>query len=74
MRLDGHRARQSLIGRSVHCANSYILQHIHIYVLHMRDVGICTVYTNYTLQQKCIYGYSYIMLNLCKISGPRHPR
>ena len=28
--LDGHRARQSLIGLSVHCANSYIPQHIRI--------------------------------------------
>ena len=30
MRLDGHRARQSLIGLSAHCANSYIphVQHI----------------------------------------------
>ena len=30
MRLDGHRARQSLVGLSAHCANSYIphVQHI----------------------------------------------
>ena len=30
MRLDGYSARQSLIGLSVHCANSYIPQHIRI--------------------------------------------
>ena len=28
MRLDGYRARQSLVGLSAHCANSYIPQHI----------------------------------------------
>ena len=30
MRLDGYRARQSLVGLSAHCANSYIphVQHI----------------------------------------------
>ena len=35
MRLDGHRARQSLIGLNVHCANSYIphVQHIIQYIL-----------------------------------------
>ena len=34
MRLDGHRARQSLIGLSAHCANSYIphVQHIIQYI------------------------------------------
>ena len=29
MRLDGYRARQSLVGLSAHCANSYIPQHIY---------------------------------------------
>ena len=43
MRLDGYRARQSLVGLSAHCANSYIPQHIRTYnMLHMRDVGIST--------------------------------
>ena len=41
MRLDGYRARQSLVGLSAHCANSYIPQHIcTVNVLHMRDVEI----------------------------------
>ena len=45
MRLDGYRARQSLVGLSAYCANSYIPQHTCILynVLHMWDVGICTV-------------------------------
>ena len=30
MRLDGYRARQSLVGLSARCANSYILQVQHI--------------------------------------------
>ena len=46
MRLDGYRARQSIIGLSVHCANSYIPHVQHIICTYMlRDVGICTVYT-----------------------------
>ena len=34
MRLDGYRARQSLVGLSAHCANSYIahVQHIMQYI------------------------------------------
>ena len=34
MRLDGYRARQSLVGLSAHCANSYIphVQHIIQYI------------------------------------------
>ena len=37
-------ARQSLVGLSVHCANSYITCVLYN-VLHMREVGICTVCT-----------------------------
>ena len=28
MRLDGHRVRQSIVGLSAHCANSYIPQYV----------------------------------------------
>ena len=38
MRLDGYRARQSLIGQSVHCANSYI-HHVQHIMCMLRDTG-----------------------------------
>ena len=42
MRLDGHRSRQSLIGLSVHCANSYIPHVQHIIRIYVRT------YVHYT--------------------------
>ena len=41
--LDGHRARQSLIGLSAHCANSYIphVQHIIQYICAAGFISRC---------------------------------
>ena len=57
MRLDGYRARQSLVGLSAHCANSYIphMQHIIQYVCAVGCVGISTC-SVHSIQHACGVG------------------
>ena len=59
MRLDGHRARQSLVGLSAHCANSYIphVQHIIQYICAAgcRNLHVCIIIILYNLNSTQVY-------------------
>ena len=64
MRLDGHRARQSLIGLSAHCANSYIphVQHIIQYICAAECRNLHSVHS---VQLNSVLPYAHLASCMC---------
>ena len=69
MRLDGYRARQSLVGLSAHCANSYIphVKHIIQYICENEN-KICA-----NVWRPCFFGvnptYGVLPYSIIQVSG-----